>query len=117
MPFCFLRALIVAGAFVSALPQPAASGPRERELEPLIDAGDMELITIMKAVEVAQSRFMGRVIDAQIKPGRPHERAAAVYELRMLTERGNVLRIRLDALTGDFLEVEGRGLTEARRRR
>ena len=49
----------------------------------------------------------------------PHERdrgVALVHELRMLTPARDVLRIRIDARSGDFLEVAGAGLTKARRK-
>ena len=38
-----------------------------------------------------------------------------VYEVRLLTAHGHILRIRVDAYTGAFLEVDGHGFIEALR--
>lgn len=71
--------------------------------------------------ELAESvtdRYRGRLIGAQMAPPTPHERmlgAALVYEFRLLTPQRNLLLIRLDARSGRFLEIAGRGQTAARR--
>lgn len=66
-----------------------------------------------------QDRYQGRLIGAGAVRPTPHERrlgAALVYEFRLLTPRRNLLKIRMDARTGRFLEVSGRGQIEALRR-
>ncbi len=55
-------------------------------------------------------RFDGTVLDADI---RGDDDGRLAYEVRFLTRRGNVIRIRLDAATGEFLEVEGHGFVDA----
>ena len=49
-------------------------------------------------------RVKGRVIDAQL------DRASSpwVYNVRVLTDDGNVVAVRLDAQTGRIMEVKGR---------
>ncbi len=49
-------------------------------------------------------RIKGRVIDAQL------DRASSpwVYNVRVLTDDGNVVAVRLDAQTGRIMEVKGR---------
>ncbi len=111
---------------------PAAAGPRDggagfsddpgHDWAPEFDRlGDNEyrLIPLRRAIEIASARFDGRVIAARLTGPTPHERdrgVALVHELRMLTPARDVLRIRIDARSGDFLEVAGAGLTKARRK-
>lgn len=73
-------------------------------------------LSIIDAMQQVLERYEGDVVEAELKPGRPHEMTHTVYELRLLTPRGNMLRIRVDAANGDILEVDGRGLVDARRR-
>jgi len=73
-------------------------------------------LELAEALAQVQQRYQGRVIDAELKSGKPRDwGAVAVYEVRLLTPAGNVLKIRIDAADGRFLEVDGRGLVEARR--
>ncbi|MEF9605111.1 hypothetical protein O4J55_23430, partial [Paracoccus sp. PXZ] len=72
-----------------------------------------------RAVEIVGERFRGRLIAARIVPPTAQERARGVilvHELRLLTPKRDVLLIRLDAHSGDFLEVAGAGLTDARKK-
>lgn len=77
------------------------------------------LIPLKRAVEIATTRFRGRVIAARLTAPTSDERdrgVVLVHELRLMTPARDVLRIRLDARSGDFLEVAGAGLTKARRK-
>ena len=49
-------------------------------------------------------------------PGERDRGVVLVQELRLLTPDRDVLRIRLDARTGAFLDVAGRGLAKARKK-
>lgn len=73
------------------------------------------MIDVRTAIDRVLARYVGTVVEAELKRGRPDELADVVYELRLLTPQGNMLRIRVDAANGDILEVDGRGLTRARR--
>ncbi|MFV0386342.1 PepSY domain-containing protein [Paracoccus sp. (in: a-proteobacteria)] len=69
--------------------------------------------------ERVEERFAGRLIGARTDRPKPEEAglgAALVYEFRLVTPQRNLLRIRLDARTGRFLEVAGRGLVAAWRK-
>lgn len=76
-----------------------------------------KLAPLPRVIALTKKRFTGDVIDAQIRAGQPHEETPLVYELRLLTEAGHILKIRVDALNADFLEAEGQGLNKARRAR
>ena len=125
-----LIALCAALALPAA--QPAAAGPLDGRAEfpddprhdwapefDRLDDNEYRLIPLRRAIEIASARFDGRVIAARLTGPTPHERdrgVALVHELRMLTPARDVLRIRIDARSGDFLEVAGAGLTKARRK-
>jgi uncharacterized membrane protein YkoI len=70
---------------------------------------------LAEIMAIATSRYEGDITAAEVKPGKEEEETPLVYELRMVTRAGNVLRIRIDAVSGEFLEVDGRGLVDARR--
>ncbi|WP_405406119.1 PepSY domain-containing protein [Paracoccus sp. Ld10] len=71
-----------------------------------------------RMAEAVTARYHGRLVAAETRPPLPEERAAGVeliYEFRLLTAQRNILNIRVDARTGRFLDVAGRGQLEARR--
>lgn len=64
------------------------------------------------------ARYEGRIIAAGTRSPHPKERdlgADLIYEFRLLTPKRHLLNIRLDARTGSFLEVAGRGQIAARK--
>lgn len=82
-------------------------------------ADDFRPLPFHTLAERVGDRYRGRLLAATAAPPTPHERdlgAALVYEFRLMTPAGALLRIRLDARTGRFLEVAGRGQTQALRR-
>ena len=70
---------------------------------------------IMAAMQAATDRFAGQIVGAELVEGRIGEQAENVFEFRMLTANGDILRIRVDAANLDILEVDGHGLVAARR--
>lgn len=78
-----------------------------------------ETLPLPRIMEIVTSRYVGSVIDVDIKGQRRREiedeRSGVVYEVRLLTTNGHILRIRVDAYTGAFLEVDGHGFIEALR--
>lgn len=81
-----------------------------------LPAAAQDTIPLAEAVRLAEARFHGDVIAAEVVPGRPHEGAELVHALRLLTPDGAVIALRFDAADGAFLEAEGRGIRGARRR-
>jgi len=75
------------------------------------------LLPITSAMAAVTARFAGQIVAAELQPGRPEDMADIVYAFRLLTERGDILALRVDAVSGQILEVDGRGLVDARRRR
>ncbi|MCC7272359.1 MAG: PepSY domain-containing protein [Alphaproteobacteria bacterium] len=97
-----LLGLLLAGAFA----------PRPRADEDDDDDRPRAVLPLAVALERVERRFRGTVLDADIRPG-PKGRLA--YEVRFLTPAGNLLQIRLDAVTGRFLEIDGHGFVEAQK--
>jgi len=73
------------------------------------------LLPLPEIVRLVEARYLGRLIEAEVVRGRPHERADIVYLLRWQTPRGDILRIRVSAVDGALLDVDGQGMIEARR--
>jgi uncharacterized membrane protein YkoI len=78
-----------------------------------------DTLPVSRIIELVSARYAGKVIDADIK-GSPKSKgdddeSGVSYEVRLLTAGGNILRIRLNAYTGAFLEVDGHGFIEALR--
>lgn len=71
---------------------------------------------IVAAMQAATDRFAGQIVAAELVDGRPEERTQEVFQFRMLTEAGDILRIRVDAQNRDILEVDGYGLVAARKK-
>jgi len=65
-----------------------------------------EIVSLDRVMNVVQRRYRGRVLNVRLDGRR------LIYHLRMLTRRGRVLRIAVDARTADILSVRG----ERRRR-
>jgi hypothetical protein len=84
-------------------------------LLPAAAAAAQPLLPLPEAVRRVEARYLGRMIEAEVEQGRPHERADIVYVLRWQTPRGDILRIRVSALDGALLDVDGQGMIEARR--
>jgi uncharacterized membrane protein YkoI len=69
-----------------------------------------------EARRIAEARYEARVIALdRVARGRGADKGA-VYAIRLLTEEGAVLLLRLDARDGRFLSIEGPGYVEVIRR-
>lgn len=72
-----------------------------------------EVMPMHRAVRLALRRFDGKVLDIDLAP-QPGAASPLVYRIRILTRSRDVLDIRMDALTGRFLDVRGADLGAAR---
>ncbi len=110
-----LSALLAAVFCAGAVHAAPASPPLSPIVIAQLQAPREGMIDVRTAIDRVLARYVGTVVEAELKRGRPDEFTDVVYELRLLTPQGNMLRIRVDAANGDILEVDGRGLTRARR--
>lgn len=113
-----IRALILCLCFALLVPPPAQA---QRELWPEDDTDEQALLVPLRlrdVVKLVEQRFEGRILGAAVLPARPQERelgAVLVFELRWLTPDRDLLHIRVDAVSGRFMEVAGQGIAEARK--
>ncbi|MBB1492243.1 MULTISPECIES: PepSY domain-containing protein [unclassified Paracoccus (in: a-proteobacteria)] len=97
-----------------AIPRPQEPGPWDDQLfRGRVD----EVMPMHKAVRLVMRRFDGKVLDIALMPAPRADvgRHPLIYHIRILTDDRDVLDIRMDALTGQFLELRGEGITDARR--
>lgn len=76
-----------------------------------------DLLPLHEVVKIVGGRFEGRLLAARVDEPEPFEFALGtdvVQELLLLSKQGNILKIRLDGVTGRVLDIRGRGLNEAR---
>jgi uncharacterized membrane protein YkoI len=59
-----------------------------------------------------EREYLGRVIEVEIDD----DDDPPTYEIEWLTPQNRVIEFEFDAVSGELLEIEGRGLEEARRR-
>lgn len=105
-------------------PRPPHRDPPTAEFaQPTGDSDDFDvpmadLVPMHKAVRRAMQRFNGRVLDIELLPAGNNEKDAGIsliYRLRLVTPGRDILDIRMDALTGRFVDVRGLDLSAARR--
>lgn len=98
-------------------PTGTAPMPRGLDLGPQDEerfAGPIDDVMPMhQAVRQAIRRFDGKVLDIALVPQRGGN-SPLIYRIRILTRSRDVVDIRMDALTGRFLEVRGADLRAAR---
>lgn len=117
LPLLVLPLIAALGLPAGAQPAPPAAEPPS--LAPLTDP-DFQPLPLHSVAEAVGARYQGRLVAAETRPPRPFEQdlgAELVYEFRLLTPARNMLVLRLDARTGRFLDVAGRGQIEARQPR
>lgn len=92
----FLALLVLLYGFSSAGAAPQRIGPAQAAL-------------------LAQERFIGEVVDVSLDDAEEGEPGEQVYEVKLLTPGGDVLSVRIAALDGQYLGVEGPDLARALR--
>lgn len=114
-----LSGALAAGPFALAeMPDPGAIFDEGDDLPDMIRLHGFDVLPLSEVARIAAQRFEGKLISARLMPPSPAEHARGVelvHELRLLTPDRDVLLLRLDARSGDFLEAAGAGLTRARR--
>ncbi|WP_127144142.1 hypothetical protein [Pelagibacterium montanilacus] len=82
---------------------------------PVLSASGQSVLDITRAMDVVTERFAGRIVAAELADGRPEEGVPVVFDFRLLTETGAILRVRVDPFASIIVDVDGYGLVEARR--
>ncbi|MBU3032224.1 PepSY domain-containing protein [Paracoccus marinaquae] len=114
-----MRRLVPILLAMLVLPAWYSAGPAPLPLPGPAAAQDFQPRPFHDLAERVADRYRGRLIGAEVVPPTAHERdlgAPLVYEFRLVTPQRNLLIIRMDARSGRFLDIAGRGQLQALRR-
>jgi uncharacterized membrane protein YkoI len=101
------RALLAVALLTVAAPAAAETHDRAREA---LRAG--EIRPLAEILAAATRDFAGEVVEVELE----RERDLWVYELKLLTPQGSVLKLEYDARAATLLRARGRDADAARRR-
>lgn len=106
---------LVAASLLSLAPTPAPSQPSPG-VEALREAiRKASFVPVEKLIEWIEKRYYGRALSVELELELEGEGEVTAYEIEWLTPQNHVIEFEFDAVTGELLEVEGRGLEEARK--
>ena len=106
-PFILLLALLL------ALPAPALAGHDDDDHErarAALQAG--EVVPLQDVLDVVNARFDGTLLEVELE----QKHGRWVYEIKLLTRPGAVVKLHYDARTKELLSAKGRGLDAAERK-
>lgn len=101
------RTLLAAMLVLLAVPTLAETHDRAREA---LRAG--EIRPLAEVLSAVKRDFAGEVVEVELE----RERGRWVYEVKLLTEQGGILKLDYDARAATLLRARGPGVDEARRR-
>ena len=70
-------------------------------------------VPVARLLDWIDARYLGRAIEVELEEEDDGE--PPTYEIEWLTPQDHVVEFEFDARSGELIEVEGRGLEEARR--
>lgn len=106
-----IRALLFS-LLLALSPLPALAGHEDDDHErarAALEAG--EVVPLQEILDTVNTRFDGSLVEVELE--RKHERW--VYEIKLLTRPGSVVKLHYDARTKELLSAKGRGLDAAER--
>jgi len=115
---CWLPVTLVVAMTLFTMVEGLADGDTDYERARMaVESGDaVPLATILEKVE---SLYEGTIMEVELEyeddDGEDHIVNAFIYEIKMLTPQGNVLKLEMDARTMELLQVKGRGADLAKR--
>lgn len=106
----------VAGLLLALGTANADSFDSDRARQAVLEGRIVPLGEILRKVEES---FSGEILEVQLEDegNEPEHRGRGkiVYEIKLLTPQGNVLKLQFDARTKELLKIKGRGADAARR--
>ncbi len=102
MVACLLGMAIV---LAPAAPPPGADEDG-REIRKAVEAG--EVVPLQDLLARIREEFQGRVVKAELEREHRGGKKRWIYEIKVLTSQGNVLKLEYDAKTMDLIKVRGR---------
>jgi hypothetical protein len=86
---------------------PAGADEDAREIRKAVEAG--EVVPLQSLLDRLRERFQGRVVKVELERENHGEKKRRwVYEIKVLTAEGNVLKLEYDAKTMELIKVRGR---------
>jgi len=110
------RGFVLALGLVIAAALPAAADSDHERARAAVEAG--QIVPLSRALAKVESLYRGEVLEVELEDddhGDGKGGRSFMYEIKLLTPRGDVLELKLDAKTLDVVKVEGRGAERARR--
>ncbi|NQU57313.1 MAG: PepSY domain-containing protein [Rhodospirillales bacterium] len=120
-----LGLVVIAGLFPGrALASNVSDHERARAA---VESGDV--IPLALILEKVESIYEGSIIEVELEDegdegfesedseetGTAHFMSGFIYEIKLLTPQGNLLKLKMDARTGEVIEVRGQGEKQARK--
>ena len=65
---------------------------------------------------VVEAQYHGDVLEVELDDERVNGVQIWIYEIKLLTPQGNVLKMDIDAKTMEIMQVKGRGAKRARKK-
>lgn len=109
-PARFRHALILALLLAAAAPGLARADSDHDRARRALEAG--EVVPLAEVLAAVERDFVGRVIAVELE----RKNGAWIYEIKLLTGDGALLRLDYDARTRMLVRARGRGVDAARRR-
>ncbi|MDO5658335.1 MAG: hypothetical protein Q4G36_08435 [Paracoccus sp. (in: a-proteobacteria)] len=112
------RAILLSVLLLTALLQGAAAEP-SRHRAPPAPQWAQDVLPLPRIMATVAEEVQGELLRADLTPPEPLEFAMGVnlvHELRILSRERHLLLVRLDAQSGEILEIIGRGIAAARQR-
>ena len=113
MPALALFGLIVLGLMSAPGDVRADRGDQHRARNAL-KAG--QIVPLRKMLGSIEARYEGDVLEVELDDERINGKRIWIYEIKLLTPQGNVLKMEVDAKTMEILLIKGRGADKARRK-
>ncbi|MBL6940828.1 MAG: hypothetical protein ISR53_01580 [Rhodospirillales bacterium] len=129
MAFAAVRYLLVLIAAITLFPGPAQAddvSDHERA-RAAVEKGD--IVALAFILEKVESIYEGSIIEVELEDegdegfenesgtdaDSNHFMSGFIYEIKLLTPQGNLLKLKLDARTAELIEVRGHGEEKARK--
>ncbi len=113
LPALALVGLIVLG-LMSAPGAVRADSKDQHRAQKALKAG--QIVPLRKMLGSVEDRYEGDVLEVELDDERVNGVKIWIYEIKLLTPQGNVLKMDIDAKTMEILLIKGRGAEKARRK-
>ena len=101
----WLRACLVGITLVVSSLAYSASADEGRDIRRAVEAGDV--VPIEQLFVRIHEEFEGRIVKAELERKKSGGRRIWIYEFKLLTPQGDVLKLKYDAKTMELLKVKG----------